>query len=107
MSARSMENVMRFSNKVAVVTGSSAGIGPATARRLIAEGALVVLNARRGENLFQSAADLPKDRVYCFVGDVSIASEATALIAAAVERFGRIDLLVNNASSISFAELAS
>jgi meso-butanediol dehydrogenase / (S,S)-butanediol dehydrogenase / diacetyl reductase len=98
---------MRFGDKVAIVSGSSAGIGAATARRLLAEGAFVMLNARQRESLALSASDLPQDRIHLYVGDVSIGVEARALIAATVERFGRIDLLVNNASSIVFADLAS
>jgi NAD(P)-dependent dehydrogenase (short-subunit alcohol dehydrogenase family) len=87
--------VSRFDGKVAVVTGAAGGIGEAYARALHAEGADVVvadLDVERGAKV---AADLGT----LFV-DVDISDETStlALAAAVVERFGRIDLLVNNAA---------
>ena len=91
---------MRFTDKVVIVTGSGSGIGAATAKRLAREGALVILNGRRREKLDRVAADLEGDRVLVQAGDVSDQASAEALIAAAVARFGRLDVLVNNAGVV-------
>jgi meso-butanediol dehydrogenase / (S,S)-butanediol dehydrogenase / diacetyl reductase len=98
---------MRYHKKVAVITGSSAGIGAATARRLASEGAIVVVNGRRADKLEKFASELPQDRVLLYIGDVSEEANAKNLITAAIERFGKIDVLVNNASFFGFADLAS
>ena len=86
---------MRFKDKVIVVTGAAQGIGEAYARALAAEGAKVVvadLNAEAGEKVAADVGGL-------FVRtDVSSAESAAAMVAAAVERYGGIDLLVNNAA---------
>ncbi|MEU9352459.1 SDR family oxidoreductase [Streptomyces griseoloalbus] len=87
----------RFDGKVAVITGGGTGIGLATARRLLAEGASVVICGRRKERLQQAAADLPQDRVLIFPADVSERAQCDALIQAAIDRLGRIDTLVNAA----------
>ncbi|SEB85477.1 SDR family NAD(P)-dependent oxidoreductase [Streptomyces sp. PAN_FS17] len=87
----------RFDGKVAVITGGGTGIGLATARRLLAESASVVIAGRRKDRLEQAAADMPQDRVLIFPADVSVRAECDALIQASVDRFGRIDTLVNAA----------
>ena len=91
----------RFEDKVAIVTGAAGGIGEAYARGLAAEGASVVvadLDAARGE---KTAADIAGsgggDAMFCAV-DVSDPESARQMAAAAVERFGGIDYLVNNAA---------
>ena len=86
-----------FSGKVALVTGSSSGIGEAIARRLSALGAAVVINSAKsveaGERI---AAELGKDAIYV-QADISDKAAGERLLAATVERFGRLDILVNNA----------
>lgn len=85
--------------KVAVVTGSSSGIGFATARRLVELGAKVVVNSRSEDRVQRTVADLATDghRVIGAAADVSTATGAEKLIAATVDAYGTIDILVNNA----------
>ncbi|MFE6479356.1 meso-2,3-butanediol dehydrogenase [Streptomyces rochei] len=87
----------RFEGKAAVITGGGSGIGLATVRRFLGEGASVVISGRRKERLEQAAAGMPQDRVLTFPADVSVRDECDALVQAAVDRFGRIDTLVNAA----------
>jgi len=88
----------RFGGRVAVVTGASRGIGLAVAERLVAEGARVVLTGRRPEPLADAVRALGGDGVALAVpGRADDPQHAEATLAAAVERFGRLDVLVNNA----------
>lgn len=87
----------RFEAKVVIVTGAASGIGEATARRFSAEGAKVVLVDRHKEKLDKVSKSLPADRTISHAADVSDSRAIDAMIAAAVERFGRLDVLVNNA----------
>lgn len=87
----------RFEGRTVVVTGSGSGIGAATARRFAAEGANVVLNGRTREKLDHVAVELAPERTLVEPGDVSDQASAERLIRAAVTRFGRLDVLVNNA----------
>lgn len=91
----------RFDNKVAVITGAASGIGAATARLLAREGAHVVLADLNDDGGKSIAADLGPTAmaVKC---DVSVAADVEALIKAAVDRHGRIDILFNNAGIGSF-----
>jgi 3-oxoacyl-[acyl-carrier protein] reductase len=85
--------------KVAVVTGSSGGIGLAIATEFAREGASVVVNSRdasKAENAARSLADQGL-RVSGFAADIRRPEEAQALAAAAVERYGGLDIWVNNA----------
>jgi len=85
-------------DKVVIVTGASSGIGLATARVFGANGAKVVLAARRLELLEQLAPSVaPADRVLCVQCDVTSEEDCRALVEKTVARFGRIDVLVNNA----------
>ena len=88
----------RFSGKTVIVTGAATGIGAATARRFSEEGANVVVNGRRPDALNESIAALPAARTLAHPGDASDPTVCTALVQAAVERFGGLHVLVNNAA---------
>ncbi len=85
-------------DKVAIVAGGSRGIGRAVALTLAAEGCRVVLAARGKEALRQAAAEVEAAgvRVLAFPCDLTKAEAAQRLVSAAMERFGRIDALVNS-----------
>jgi len=83
--------------KVAIVTGSSSGIGESTAHRLAALGANVVVNSSSSVEAGTSVADsLPTESLYV-QADISDQSQGHALLAQTIDRFGRLDILVNNA----------
>lgn len=88
----------RLDGKVAIITGASSGIGEATARRFAAEGARLVLAARR-ENELRRVADEIRDAAI-LAGDVRDEAYAEALVALATERFGGLDIAFNNAGSV-------
>ena len=85
--------------KVVVITGASSGLGEATARMLSALGATVVLGARRVDRIEAIARELEAagGRALALPTDVTRAADVQRLVDAAVEKFGRIDVLVNNA----------
>jgi glucose 1-dehydrogenase len=90
--------------KVAVITGSSKGIGKAIAKEFAKDGYSVVLNSRDEKDLSRAAQDIAKEignnnnnMVSYIPGDISQESVCTSLMEEAVKRFGRIDVLVNNA----------
>jgi ketoreductase RED2 len=86
-----------LSGRVAIVTGSSSGIGEATARRLSELGAHVVVNSSSSvEAGIEVAGALPTEAHYV-QADISDQTQGQRLIDATIERFGRLDLLVNNA----------
>lgn len=85
-------------DKVIIVTGASSGIGLASVRRFARAGAIVVLASRSIDKLREIAATLPDpDKTLCVKTDVSIEEDCANLMDAVVARFGRIDVLVNNA----------
>ncbi|MCY1203460.1 SDR family mycofactocin-dependent oxidoreductase [compost metagenome] len=92
----------RLSGKVAIITGASAGIGRATALLFAAEGARVVVGARRQSELDSLVAqirDAGGDAV-ALAGDVRREEYASALVKLAVERYGRLDIAFNNAGTL-------
>lgn len=89
----------RIQGKVVVVTGASSGLGEATARHLAAQGAAVVLGARRSERIQALARELTDRgaKALALQTDVTKRDEVQRLVAAAVEVHGRVDVLLNNA----------
>ncbi|MFF5470345.1 SDR family oxidoreductase [Streptomyces achromogenes] len=86
-------------SKIAVVTGAGSGIGRAVAVELLRAGWSVVLAGRRAEPLAETAALAPGAASLAVPADVSRPEDVDALFTAAVERFGRVDLLFNNAGT--------
>lgn len=90
----------RLQGKVALITGGTSGIGAATVRLFVEEGASVVATGRNSERGRGLAAELGA-RVAYVQGDVSRESDVNGAVDEAVRRFGRLDCLFNNAGSIS------
>ena len=96
----------KLEGKVAVITGGSSGIGLATAKRFVEEGARVVITGRREKEL-KDAAALIKGDVTTFAGDVSRLADLDRLYAVVKEKHGHIDILFANAGAGTIAPLAA
>ena len=92
--------------RVAIVTGGGTGLGKAATTELIACGASVVIAGRRAEVLEEAAAELG-DACVAVAGDIRDAADAARIVEVAVGRFGRLDLLVNNAGGQYFVPAES
>lgn len=94
---------LNLKGKVAVITGGSDGLGRAAAEKLAAEGARVAIAARRREHLEQAAEEIRKasgnPEVLAHTADVTRAQDCERLVAAVVARWGRVDILFNNAGT--------
>lgn len=88
---------MRLAGKVAIVTGAGSGIGRAIAVGYAREGARVVAVDRRPDAAEQTAADAP-DAIVALAADVTRSEDVASMVAETVRRFGRLDVLVNNAA---------
>ncbi len=98
---------MRLKDKVVLVTGGYTGIGQAIAKRCLEEGAKVVANGLREEKAAEFLKGKSIDDVAIFTADITQDGAPEALIAFAVERFGKLDALVNNAALISSSNIKS
>jgi len=89
-----------FSEQVVLITGASRGFGKATAKRFLERGAQVAVNVRTDERANDLAGELG-DRAFPVGGDIRDPSAVKTIINQTVERFGRVDVLVNNAAIVS------
>ncbi len=87
----------RFNDKTVLITGAASGMGLAATRRFLDEGARVVMLDIDAGKLKEAAAALPQDRVLVQVGDTADQQTALDAVKAAVDRFGGLDVLINNA----------
>lgn len=88
-----------LTSNVAIVTGSTKGIGYAIAKKLLENGAKVIVNSRKSEEEVQEVLEELKtisEDVYYIKADVSIESESQALVNEAAKQFGKVDTLINN-----------
>jgi meso-butanediol dehydrogenase/(S,S)-butanediol dehydrogenase/diacetyl reductase len=102
----STANTYAFEGKVVLVTGGGSGIGRAIARAFLDNGARVAVVGRRREKLDETLAGYDEAHVLAVQGDLADASEAAGVVPTVVERFGRLDVLVNNAAKYSAQDFA-
>ncbi|MDT5226139.1 MAG: hypothetical protein QOG19_3546 [Mycobacterium sp.] len=88
----------RLADKVAIITGASTGLGPVMAKTFIREGARVLLTARREELVQQAAAEAGGNAI-AMRADVTNEEDVTAMVSRAVEEFGHVDIMCNNAAT--------
>lgn len=93
----------RFIGKVVVVTGAAQGIGRTVAERLVQEGAQVVA-VDRSELVFELSRELGDEQVLALTADLEQYTDCSRVMAAAVERFGRLDVLINNVGGTIWAK---
>ncbi|WP_121435457.1 glucose 1-dehydrogenase [Actinomadura pelletieri] len=101
-----MTHDMRFAGKTALITGGTSGMGLAAARRLLDEGASVVITGRDQARLDSAAKELGGDRVLAVRADVANLSDLDALMEAVKERLGHLDVLFANAGIAVFGPAA-
>jgi len=96
-------------DKVIVITGASSGLGECTARHLSALGATLVLGARRADRLNTLVADMEKQggKAVAVTTDVTQKAQVNALVKTAVDTYGRVDVLLNNAGLMQQSMLDS
>ena len=97
MTQRDYNALMRLEKKVAIVSGGGSGIGKAIAQDFVREGAQVVIAGRDSKKLALAAAEIGSDCL-AVSADVSRASDVKKLVGSALEKFKRINILVNNAA---------
>lgn len=90
---------MRFQDKVGIITGGGSGMGKEVATRFVAEGGSVVINGRDAVKAEAAAREIDPTgtHIAVYVGDVSLPATGEALVKTALDRFGRLDVLFNNA----------
>jgi 3-oxoacyl-[acyl-carrier protein] reductase len=104
-----VEKVMELQGKAALVTGSSVGVGRATAFGFAEKGCSVVINYNRSHREAEAAADLCRAKgaeAIVVQADVSVDADCRRLIKTAVDKFGHLDILVNNAAATKFIDFS-
>jgi meso-butanediol dehydrogenase/(S,S)-butanediol dehydrogenase/diacetyl reductase len=96
----------RFEGKVVIITGAGTGIGAGTARRFLREGAFVTLNGRREHKLQETIKGFGAAKSLVHPGDVSDEEYVRRLVKDTVAKFGKLDVLVNNAGMAIFGPFA-
>jgi NAD(P)-dependent dehydrogenase (short-subunit alcohol dehydrogenase family) len=91
---------MRLKNKVVLITGSTTGIGKAIAMRCVAEGASVIIHGLERDLGEKTLAEIGRDKAALHIEDLSADGTPQRLVDVAVDRFGRLDVLVNNAAMV-------
>ncbi|TCP21490.1 NADP-dependent 3-hydroxy acid dehydrogenase YdfG [Scopulibacillus darangshiensis] len=95
----------QIKDKVVIIMGASSGIGEATAKKLAQEGAKLVIAARREDRLKALVESLPNAEISYVVADVTNNEEVQAVVNSAFEKYGRVDVLYNNAGIMPTAPL--
>lgn len=98
---------MRLENKVIIVTGSCTGIGKAIARRVVSEGAKVVVHGLDEEPGIALVKELGDDKAVLHIEDLTNEGAAERLVAIAVDTFGKLDAVVNNAALVKGSDIHS
>ena len=102
-----MENNIK--DKILIITGASSGMGEAAAKHLSALGATVVLGARRVDRIEKLAKEINDNggKALAFAADVTQRDQVKKLVDAAVEAFGRVDVILNNAGIMPLSLMES
>lgn len=105
-----MGTMSHLKDQVAIITGGSSGIGLAVAQAALSEGMRVAISARNKEKLARALSDLTKeaqgkDRVIAVPADVSVAAQVEAMVRETINKWNRVDLLVNNAGIGQWASI--
>ncbi len=99
-----------FDDKVVLITGGGSGIGQAIARAFLDHGATVAVVGRRSDKLEETLSGYPADRTLAVSADVADPEDARRVVGAVVDRFGQLDIFVNNAAQFlaqPFAEMSA
>jgi NADP-dependent 3-hydroxy acid dehydrogenase YdfG len=96
----------KIKDKVVVIMGASSGIGEATTKKLAQEGAKLVIAARREDRLKSLVESLPNAEISFLVADVTNKEEVQAVVDLAIEKYGRLDVMYNNAGVMPLALLS-
>src|SRR3954447_1744287 len=98
--------VSKIEGKVVIIMGASSGIGEATTKKLAQEGAKLFIAARREDRLKALVETLPDAEISYAVADVTNNEDVKAVVNLAVEKYGRVDVLYNNAGIMPTAPLS-
>src|SRR4051794_2710826 len=101
-----LSSMSTIQEKVVIIMGASSGIGEATTKKLAQEGAKLVIAARREDRLKALVESLPNTEITYAIADVTNKEEVQAVVDLAVKKYGRVDVLYNNAGVMPTAALS-